>query len=1030
MKKISIVIPTMSYKWSKACIESIIKYTDMDDIEIVVVANGGDFANNDLGFFPYECVKLVWYSKPLGAVKAYNKGIQAATGEYIILMNDDCEVQESVKNYWLDELLKPFSDPKMAVTGVFKMTPGLAGDELKFNEARRKYGFILFFCAVIPRRIFDDIGILDEMLECGVDVDFCMKCMDKGYKIAQVPDEELQLGGPLAIGSFPFFHQGEGTVHDFYGDKWKSILQKDAKILNDRYGIKNDVSITITAYGDRLEEVINCIESIYANTEISDVEIVVVGNYVSKRVEEYLRSLKEIKYYHFDNALGTSGAINIALQNSTGKIKIILNQDVIILGKDWLPMILEPFNDPTVGATGPLKQPITEPISDVYYNYLHGFCMAIQDSVFKEVGLFDINFNPGGFEDLDYSVRIQQAGYKIVQVPTDEVRYGEKYGFEGNYPIYHSENHGTWLSSDVYKRNYDYFFGKYKKKTSREPILPTWPVAQKKGEILQLQEFLKDYEIKKILEVGTYRGGTAMLWANIVAPVDGIVYCADLKFDWGEFQDHGYADPEVKFYRRQIYNDSPYEKYIREFQGDTHNPEFVKNISDQIGEVDFIFIDGDHSADGVRQDFNNYKHLVKNGGYIAFHDILETDYHKTFGCYVHEFWNEIKNVYKSWEFIDPNEYSGCPAKSMGIGIIQMDRSIVENKESKMNKTTYKPKVTAYISTKDRYNTTLPLAITGVASQTYKPDELILIDDGDQKDLRNDSVYSSLFKMMDELGIKWKVLFGQKKGQVANHQMMLTAENNYIWRVDDDNFPEANVLEVLMEKMLSDEKIGAIGSRSLVPGETVNYKDASSKISDLYSKPNLQWSKFPGFEEVDHLHNTFLFRKSAGSHGYHQGLSPVGHREETIFTFKMKLSGWKLMVCGDVVTWHFRQQSGGIRSFQDQSMWDNDEKLFQQWMRQQNTNPNVFLAVLDSGLGDHLDFLTLLPEIRAKYPNKVITLATCFPEVFKNELDVKQISIADAVERLGNIESHNVYKYMAENNWKTGIKDAYRALYLV
>ena len=1283
--RVSIVIPTMTYRWVKACIESIIKYTDMNDVEIVVVANGGDFTSGDVhSMFPWPNVKLIWYIGPLGAVPAYNAGIKAATGDYIILMNDDCEVQISDKNYWLDELLKPFADPKMAVTGVFRMRPGLAGDELVFDEARKAYGFILFFCAVIPRRIFDEIGILDDVLECGVDVDFCMKCFDKGYKIAQVPEEELQFGGALAIGTFPFFHQGEGTVHDFYGERWDAILKKDAKILNERYGIKkqkkvsiviptmtlelvkkcvesiikytnlddveiivvgnggdfkdgykeittdvkisprpknilfyeplgpvkalnegikaatgefvlllnddceimeseknawiemllkpfsdpkiacvgqelmithydksdkdinwfsvyfhcamirrsvfeltglldenikcsvdidfclklNDlgysisavgskvlpvshvgratvsklyetvdwnkiidddnyyienkykkdkISITITAYGDRLEEIINCIDSIYANTDMSTVEMVIVGNAVSKRVDDYLRRL-QTNYYYFSDALGTSGALNEVLQRATGSIKVILNQDIVILGRDWLKMLLEPFKDPTVGATGPLKCQIT----GLGYDYIHGFCMAISDTVFKKVGLFDVQFNPGGFEDLDYSVRIQQAGYRLVQVPDTEPKYGAKYGFEGMFPIYHMENHGTWLNDDAYKKNYDYFFSKYKKKQSRNVIIPSWPVAQKLGEITKLQELLQDYEIKKVLEIGTYRGGTAMLWANIVAPEEGHVFCADMRFDWGSFHDHGYANIENKTYRRQVYNDSPYEKFITEIQGDTHDSEFVKNLCAQVGEVDLLFIDGDHSYEGVKQDFENYSALVKNGGYIVFHDILETSYHKQNGCNVSQFWNEIKNKYASYEFIDPKDYPGCPADSMGIGVLKMSEIVGKKdypwgeKISMLEKPKVtggniaerstsgdvghqvydagmyanRQKVTAYISTKDRYNTTLPMAIVGIASQSYQPDELIIIDDGEQKDLRNVAPYDSIFRMLDEQKIKWKVLFGQKRGQVANHQMMLDAtSNDFIWRVDDDNFPEGDVLETLMNKICSDDKIGAVASRSLVPGETVPYNVASSKIGELDSKPNVQWSSFQGFDEVDHLHNTFLFRKNAGRHGYHQGLSPAGHREETMFTYGMKLNGWKLYVCGDVITWHFRQASGGIRSFKDQSMWDSDEQLFQQWMRQQNHNPNEFLAVLDAGLGDHLDFLTLLPEIRNKYPNKSITLGTCFPEAFKNESDVKQISIAEAAERLGNIEGHNIYKWMAENNWKSNIKDAYRKMYL-
>ena len=38
-------------------------------------------------------------------------------------------------------------------------------------------------------------------------------------------------------------------------------------------------------------------------------------------------------------------------------------------------------------------------------------------------------------------------------------------------------------------------------------------------------------------------------------------------------------------------------------------------------ELDFLFIDGDHSYAGVKQDFEKYSGYVKRGGLIAFHDI-------------------------------------------------------------------------------------------------------------------------------------------------------------------------------------------------------------------------------------------------------------------------------------------------------------------------------------------------------------------------------------------------------------------------
>jgi hypothetical protein len=64
-------------------------------------------------------------------------------------------------------------------------------------------------------------------------------------------------------------------------------------------------------------------------------------------------------------------------------------------------------------------------------------------------------------------------------------------------------------------------------------------------------------------------------------------------------------------------------------------------------------------------------------------------------------------------------------------------------------------VTAYISTKDRYYTTLPIAIMSIAMQTVRPDKFILYDDGEQKDLRKEKLYSNLFSVLDDKKIPGK-----------------------------------------------------------------------------------------------------------------------------------------------------------------------------------------------------------------------------------------------------------------------------------
>jgi predicted O-methyltransferase YrrM len=76
-----------------------------------------------------------------------------------------------------------------------------------------------------------------------------------------------------------------------------------------------------------------------------------------------------------------------------------------------------------------------------------------------------------------------------------------------------------------------------------------------------------------------------------------------------------------------------------------------------------LFIDGDHSYDGVRQDFEMYAPLVRPGGLVAMHDIntLAEDHH------VWRYWGEIKERHRTEEIIadrSTNKY--------GLGLVWME----------------------------------------------------------------------------------------------------------------------------------------------------------------------------------------------------------------------------------------------------------------------------------------------------------------------------------------------------------------------
>ena len=164
----------------------------------------------------------------------------------------------------------------------------------------------------------------------------------------------------------------------------------------------------------------------------------------------------------------------------------------------------------------------------------------------------------------------------------------------------------------------------------------------------QLLDNVAEIEPETVVEIGTARGGTFYLMVRFLKSADKFV---SVNLGWS----FGYK------YKKKLLEKIDPDKRLSFIVGDSHDKstyERVRQATDS--EVDFIFIDGDHSYDGVKQDFEMYKDLVCEGGIIAFHDIQHQ--HSRVG--VDEFWREIKTEYETKEIgISPERTTG------GIGLV-------------------------------------------------------------------------------------------------------------------------------------------------------------------------------------------------------------------------------------------------------------------------------------------------------------------------------------------------------------------------
>ncbi|MFQ2035811.1 glycosyltransferase [Aeromonas veronii] len=207
--KVSIVVLTFNnLKLTKDCLESIERNTTYSNFEVILVDNAS--TDGTIDYLERYCSLRDNYlfipnAKNLGFAKGNNVGLDAATGEILVVLNNDTYVGP----YWLEGLVGALeNNPELGIVG--PVTNNI-GNEAKINisydnwlqlnnsainyiiENRKKLyqvECLAFFCVAIPRGVYELVGPISEDYGLGFfeDDDYC-KAVDKaGFKKAVVED--------------------------------------------------------------------------------------------------------------------------------------------------------------------------------------------------------------------------------------------------------------------------------------------------------------------------------------------------------------------------------------------------------------------------------------------------------------------------------------------------------------------------------------------------------------------------------------------------------------------------------------------------------------------------------------------------------------------------------------------------------------------------------------------------------------------------------------------------------------------------
>ena len=219
--KVSILIPNKDHTDDlEKCLHSIWSKTEWDNYEVIVIENNSTdsatFAYYEEARKRYDGLKVVTYpEKGFNFSGINNFGRKAASGDYLLLLNNDVEVRNGD---WLTELLRQCAHPGGAAicgamlyypdetlqhAGVVTGLGGYAGHSHKYKQAGgsgylfraatvQDFSAVTGACLLVKASVWDEVGGLDEKFAVAFnDVDFCLRVRDAGYRVAWTPYARL-----------------------------------------------------------------------------------------------------------------------------------------------------------------------------------------------------------------------------------------------------------------------------------------------------------------------------------------------------------------------------------------------------------------------------------------------------------------------------------------------------------------------------------------------------------------------------------------------------------------------------------------------------------------------------------------------------------------------------------------------------------------------------------------------------------------------------------------------------------------------
>ena len=246
---------------------------------------------------------------------------------------------------------------------------------------------------------------------------------------------------------------------------------------------------------DHTDDLETCLHSIYARTNYDNYEVIVIeNNSADPATFEYYKTLPQryegCRVVTYRGGFNFSAINNFGRKAAKGQYLLLLNNDVEVLSHDWLGELVAEASQPGVAACGAMLYYPDDTIQHAgvitglggYAGHSHKYhrrgssgymfrlatvqdysavtaaCLLVRSQVYDALGGLDEEFTVA-FNDVDFCLRIRQAGWRIVWTP-----YAELYHYE-------SKSRGSDEQDPVKKARFDAERARLYARHGRETIL-------------------------------------------------------------------------------------------------------------------------------------------------------------------------------------------------------------------------------------------------------------------------------------------------------------------------------------------------------------------------------------------------------------------------------------------------------------------------------------------------------------------------------------------------------------------------------